>query len=44
MYLTTKKYQKAAFGYIDQPSDQTNLVIRFIIQADIDKLNIIAKM
>jgi len=44
MHLTTKKYQKVAFGYTDQPSNQTDLVIGFIIQAGVDKLDIIAKM
>ncbi|CAI2189431.1 19222_t:CDS:2 [Funneliformis geosporum] len=44
MYITTKKHQKAALEYTDRPSDQTDLVIGFTIQADIDKLDVIAKM
>ncbi|CAI2200299.1 13272_t:CDS:2, partial [Funneliformis geosporum] len=43
-HITTKEHQKAALGYTDQPSDQTVLVIEFIIQAGVDKLDVIAKM
>jgi hypothetical protein len=44
MHLTTKEHQKAALGHTARPSDQTDLVIGFTIQANVDKLDIIAKM
>ncbi|GES95219.1 zinc finger protein 862-like [Rhizophagus clarus] len=43
-YLTTKEHQKAAYVHTGQPSDQTKLVVGFTIQANINKLDVIAKM
>ena len=43
-HLTTKEHQKAALGYTDRPSDQTDLMVRFTTQANVDKLDIIANM
>ncbi|CAI2185022.1 18198_t:CDS:2 [Funneliformis geosporum] len=43
-HLSTKEYQKAAFRHTVRLSDQMELTIGFTIQADINKLNIIAKM